>query len=327
MIAVIGAGSWGTAFSIHLARKGHRVYLWVREKELFDLLREKRENTWFLPGFTLPPSIVPFHNLEQLSEFSPELIFVAVPAQHFRKVLERISYRPEGFISLAKGIELTTGRRMSEIIKEYFPEVNSGVLSGPSFALEVAKGFPTIVVIASENLNFAEKVQHLISDEYLRAYKSDDVIGVEICGAVKNVIAIAAGVAVGLGLGHNTLAALIVRGIAEMKRLVRALGGREETVAGIAGAGDLILTTTGQLSRNRRVGMELAKGKKLQEILASMKMVAEGVKTAPAIVKMAKEAGVEMPIAEKVYQVLYQGLDVKKALRELMLRRLKSEHE
>ncbi len=326
-IIVIGAGSWGTAFSYHLARKGLKINLWVREPELYNEIKSKRENTWFLPGVKLPPEIRPFNDLEFLKKEQDAIVFLAVPSKYMRDVLRNFPVRPGFVVSLTKGIEASTLSRMSDVVREELGMVNYAVISGPSFAREVAAGSPTVILVASRERGFAEKIQNLISDRYLRAYTSDDVLGVEMCGAIKNVIAIAAGTVDGLGFGHNTLAALIVRGIAEMKRLVNAMGGQPETVSGIAGVGDLVLTATGKLSRNRKVGYELGQGRDLEEILSSMKMVAEGVETSRAIVRLAEKYSVEMPISEKVFEVLFKGKSPKQAIIELMTRRLKGENE
>ncbi len=323
-IYVIGAGSWGTAFSYHLARKGLHVNLWVREEDVYRQIKEERENRLFLPGIKLPENIRPF---QDFSELSPEgIYFLAVPSRFVREVLRQFPIRPLYLVSLTKGIEEPTLATMSQVVREELGKLDYAVLSGPSFAREVAQGSPTVVVVASWSQDFALRVQSLVSDEYLRAYTSGDVLGVELCAAVKNVLAIAAGAVSGLGLGHNTLAALIVRGIAEMRRFVVAMGGSPETVSGIAGVGDLVLTATGALSRNRRVGYELGKGKSLEEILRGMRMVAEGITTSRAVLSLAERVGVEMPITEKVVEVLWEGKKPSLALRELMLRRLKSEY-
>lgn len=326
-IIVVGAGSWGTAFSYHLARKGLEVNLWVRETNLFREINEKRENSWFLPGVKLPSRIKPFHDIEFLKKNQDAIVFLAVPSKYMRDVLRAFPVRPGYIVSLAKGIEASTLSRMSDVVREELGMVDYAVISGPSFAKEVAAGSPTVILVASKEKEFARKIQSLISDKHLRAYTSDDVLGVEMCGAIKNVIAIAAGAVDGLGFGHNTLAALIVRGIAEMKRLVSAMGGEAHTVSGIAGVGDLVLTATGKLSRNRRVGYELGQGKSLAEILSAMKMVAEGIETSRAVVRLAEKYGVEMPISEKVVEVLFKGKSPKQAITELMTRRLKEENE
>ena len=322
-IYVIGAGSWGTAFAHHLARKGHEVNLWVREEKVLKEIQNKGENSTFLPGIKLPPGIKPFSDLSLLEPSG--IYFVAIPSKFVRGVLRNFPVRPEFTVSLTKGIEEETLAPMSQVFREELGKLDYAVLSGPSFALEVAQGSPTVVVVASRNREFARKIQSLVSDEHLRAYTSEDVLGVELCAAVKNVLAIAAGAVSGLGFGHNTLAALIVRGIAEMRRFVVSMGGQPETVAGIAGVGDLVLTTTGALSRNRRVGYELGRGRKLDEILKDMKMVAEGITTSRAVLSLARKLGVEMPITEKVVEVLWEGKPPSRAVKELMLRRLKSE--
>ncbi len=323
-IYVIGGGSWGTAFSYHLARKGLYVNLWVREEDVYRQIKEEKENRVFLPGVKLPDNIIPF---QDFSGLDPEgIYFLAVPSRFARGVLRLLPVRPLYLVSLTKGIEESTLATMSQVVREELGKLDYAVLSGPSFAREVAQGSPTVVVVASQSEDFARRVQFLVSDEYLRAYTSADVLGVELCAAVKNVLAIAAGAISGLGLGHNTLAALIVRGIAEMRRFVVAMGGSPETVSGIAGVGDLVLTATGALSRNRRVGYELGKGKNLEEILRGMRMVAEGITTSKAVLSLARRAGVEMPITEKVVEVLWEGKEPAQVIKELMLRRLKSEY-
>ncbi len=323
-IYVIGAGSWGTAFAYHLARKGLSVNLWVREEDVFRQIKEEGENKVFLPGFKLPNNLRPFRDFSELKPGG--IYFMAVPSRYARGILRKLPLRPQHLVSLTKGIEEDTLATMSHVVREELGKLDYAVLSGPSFAREVAQGSPTVVVVASENQNFASEVQVLVSDEYLRAYTSSDVVGVELCAAVKNVLAIAAGVVTGLGLGHNTLSALIVRGIAEMRRFVMAMGGSSDTVSGIAGVGDLVLTATGALSRNRKVGYELGKGKTLREILGGMRMVAEGVTTSKAVLSLARRLGVEMPITEKVVEVLYEEKEPSRAIRELMLRSLKSEY-
>ncbi len=333
-IAIIGAGGWGTALAIALgsAKESRPIVLWVREGDVLASLEESHENSAFLAGFRVPNRV----------EFTGELktalddagtVVGAMPAAHARQMYSAILpfVRPEmRFVSATKGLEPDTLLRMSEVIgqvmgRKFRPRV--AALSGPSFAKEVARGDPTAVVVASADREAAKEIQAEFSGPTLRLYTNDDVVGVELGGALKNIIAIAAGVAEGLGLGHNTTAALITRGLAEMMRLGTALGARRETLAGLAGLGDLVLTCTGDLSRNRFVGIELAHGKKLAEILASMRMVAEGVGTTAAARLLAQKAGVEMPITEQMFAVLHEGRPPKDALRELMERRLKSESE
>lgn len=333
-IAIIGAGGWGTALAVVLARakESRPIALWVREGDVLASLQGTRENSVFLPGFRVP------QHVEATGELGAALngaavVIGAMPAAHARQMYSAILpfVRPEmRFVSATKGLEPDTLLRMSEVIsqvigRKFRPRV--AALSGPSFAKEVARGDPTAVVVASADREAAKEIQREFSGPALRLYTNDDVVGVELGGALKNIIAIAAGVAEGLGLGHNTTAALITRGLAEMMRLGTALGARRETLAGLAGMGDLVLTCTGDLSRNRFVGIELARGKKLPEILASMRMVAEGVGTTAAARLLAQKAGIEMPITEQMFAVLHQGRSPRDALRELMERRLKAESE
>ncbi len=333
-IAIIGAGGWGTALAIALgsAKESRPIALWVREGDVLASLQGTRENSVFLPGFLLPSAVSVTGELGAALS-GAEVVIGAMPAAHARQMFSAIlpCVRPEmRFVSATKGLEPDTLLRMSEVIsqvigRKFRPRV--AALSGPSFAKEVARGDPTAVVVASADRQAAKEIQAEFSGPTLRLYTNDDVVGVELGGALKNIIAIAAGVAEGLGLGHNTTAALITRGLAEMMRLGTALGARRETLAGLAGMGDLVLTCTGDLSRNRFVGIELARGKKLPEILASMRMVAEGVGTTAAARLLAQKAGVEMPITEQMFAVLNEGRPPKDALRELMERRLKSESE
>jgi glycerol-3-phosphate dehydrogenase (NAD(P)+) len=328
--AVIGAGGWGTAISILLAKKGLSVRLWVREEEVWEELRRDRVNAAFLPGFVLPAGVTFHRRLEEAAADS-EVLFLAVPSRFCRLLYKDIApfLSPLSIaVSLTKGIEETSLLRMSELMEETFlrerkPKV--AVLSGPSFSREVAAGLPTAVVTASRDPQTAQAVQHLVSGPTFRAYTSSDVIGVEIAGAVKNTIAIAAGISDAFGFGHNSRAALITRGLAEMTRLGERCGARRETFAGLAGLGDLILTCTGELSRNRRLGLELGRGRGLEDILSSTAMVAEGVPTAKSARRLSEKLEVEMPIIEQVYRVLYEGQDPRAALQELMTRKLKEE--
>lgn len=332
--AIIGAGSWGTALAIVLARAkpARPIALWVRESDVLASLQETRENSAFLPGFPVPQNVQATSELE-VALSGAEIVIGAMPAAHAREMYSAMLplLRPEmRFVSATKGLEPSTLLRMSEVVgqvmgRKFAPRV--AALSGPSFAKEVARGDPTAVVVASTDRESGKEIQRKFSGPTLRLYTNDDVIGVELGGALKNIIAVAAGVAEGLGLGHNTSAALITRGLAEMMRLGTALGAKRETLAGLAGMGDLVLTCTGDLSRNRFVGIELARGKKLAEILASMRMVAEGVGTTAAARLLAQKAGVEMPITEQMFAVLHEGRSPKDALRELMERQLKSESE
>ncbi|MGA2989040.1 MAG: NAD(P)H-dependent glycerol-3-phosphate dehydrogenase [Candidatus Korobacteraceae bacterium] len=329
-IAVIGAGAWGTGLAIVLARNGvHRVRLWAYEPEVCQAIESCRENPLFLPGATIPASVHATNALSEALEGAAMVVGV-MPSHHARALYRQMKphVRPEMlFVSATKGIENDSLMRMSQVIQEVFGEgpdgfrPRLGALSGPSFAREVVKGDPTAITIASEDDALARQVQHEFSDPKFRLYRHHDIIGVELAGALKNIIAIAAGVVDGLGLGFNTVAALVTRGLAEMTRLVVACGGRAETMAGLAGLGDLVLTCTGHLSRNRSVGVELGKGRKLDEVIAGMHgMVAEGVLTTNAAVGLARQHGVEMPITEQVHALLRQGKPPREAIHELMTR-------
>ena len=332
-IAVIGAGAWGTALSIVLGRAGtHRVRLWVHEKEVCDAITRQRVNETFLPGQQIPASVIPHNTLAEALD-GASIVVSVMPSQHCRRLFEQM--RPllradTMIVSATKGLEENSLLRMTEVIAQVIgrdgmkPRI--GALSGPSFALEAARGDPTAITIASQDSELARTVQQDFSNASFRIYTNEDPIGVELGGALKNTIAIAAGVSAGLGLGHNSIAALITRGLAEMTRLVVACGGKTETMAGLAGLGDLVLTCTGGLSRNRTVGVELGRGHKLPEILAGMHgMVAEGIFTTTAAVGLARAHGVEMPITEKMHAILHDGKAPHEAIHELMTRSGKSE--
>jgi glycerol-3-phosphate dehydrogenase (NAD(P)+) len=333
-IAVIGAGAWGTALAIVLGRKGtHRVSLWAYEKEVCESISQRGVNQLFLPDLPIPLGIAATNSLEEALR-NAKLVVSVMPSHHARRIFQQMApyLGPETmFVSATKGVENETLLRMSQVITEVLSKNGScasriGALSGPSFAKEVARGDPTAVTIASTDSELACFVQREFSDPNFRVYTNTDVAGVELGGALKNVIAIAAGVCDGLGLGHNTIAALITRGLAEITRLTIACGGRPETMAGLAGLGDLVLTCTGGLSRNRTVGVELGKGRKLDEIIAGMRgMVAEGVLTTNAAVGLARNHKVEMPITEQMYAILHEGKSPREAIRELMTRRGTSE--
>jgi glycerol-3-phosphate dehydrogenase (NAD(P)+) len=329
-IAVIGAGAWGTALSIVLGRKGnHRVQLWAREKEVCESINERRVNELFLPGHHIPDSVSGTLSLEEAVSHA-EILVSVMPSQHCRKLFEQMRphVRPSMlFVSATKGLEESTLLRMTEVISSVLgPEFKVAALSGPSFAKEAARGDPTAVAVASRDTNNCEEVQREFSDPGLRVYTNDDVVGVELGGALKNTIAIAAGICDGLGLGHNSVAALITRGLAEITRLVIACGGKQETMSGLAGLGDLVLTCTGGLSRNRSVGVELGRGRSLPEIIGGMHgMVAEGVFTTQAAVGLAQARGVEMPITEQMHAILNQGKSPRDAIHDLMTRSAKSE--
>ncbi len=332
-IAVIGAGAWGTGISIVLGRKGsHRVRLWAHEKEVCDSIAQRRVNAKFLPGCYIPDSVSPSNDLAAAID-GAQIVVSVMPSQHCRSIFEQMrGHLKPGtlIISATKGLEEDSLLRMTEVISQVLhksghkPRV--GALSGPSFAMEVAHGDPTAVTIASQDEELARVVQQEFSDPSFRIYTNADVAGVELGGALKNIIAIAAGICAGLELGHNSVAALITRGLAEMTRLAVACGGRADTMAGLAGLGDLVLTCTGGLSRNRSVGVELGRGRKLPEIIAGMHgMVAEGIFTTTAAVGLAKARRVEMPITEQMHAILHDGKAPRDAIQELMRRSGKSE--
>jgi glycerol-3-phosphate dehydrogenase (NAD(P)+) len=328
--SVIGGGSWGSAFARHLGSIGLPTVLWIREADIYREALTSRENTVFLPGYRFPDSVGFTDDLRGSASFG-DVVFVAVPSQFCRSVYARIApilRRDQIVVSLTKGFDKKTLMRMSQVMDEVFrPHIRPhvAVLSGPSFAKEVAAGHPTALVVASRDPAAAREVQHLISSPTIRGYTSTDVTGVEVAGALKNVVAIAAGIADSMKFGLNTRAALITRGLVEITNLGLALGARRETFSGLAGVGDLVLTCTGELSRNHRVGHELGKGRTLREILAGMRMVAEGVHTTVAARRISRALGVEMPISEQIYQVLYRGKPPGKAVEDLMSRTLKAE--
>lgn len=328
--SVIGGGSWGSAFARYLGSIGLPTLLWIREEDILREAVKKRENTTFLPGFRFPESVSFTDDLREAAAFG-DVIFIAVPSQYCRTIYLRIGpvlRRRQIVVSLTKGFDKRTLMRMSQVMEEVFrPNVHPrlAVLSGPSFAKEVASGHPTALVIASREPAAARDVQHLISSLAIRAYTSTDITGVEVAGALKNVVAIAAGIADALAFGLNTRAALITRGLVEITNVGMALGARKETFSGLAGVGDLVLTCTGELSRNHRVGQELGKGRPLREILSGMRMVAEGVHTTVAARRISRALGVEMPISEEIYQVLYRGKSPRAAVADLMSRALKAE--
>ncbi len=331
-IAIIGGGSWGTALAIALtrSRQAHALALWVHQPELAETLRQSRVNEVYLPGFEVPREVGISNDLAVVLA-GAEIVLGVMPSEHARAIYTQALPHltpPMIFVSATKGLDFSTLERMTQVISGVTsPKFAARVaaLSGPSFAREVARGDPTAVVVACAEAELAAAIQEEFSGPTIRLYTNTDVAGVELGGAVKNVIAIAAGVCQGLGLGHNTSAALITRGLAEMTRLGCALGGRRETLAGLAGMGDLVLTCTGALSRNRSVGVALGRGQRLEEILAATRMVAEGVRTTAATLELARRAGIEMPITEQMYAVLYQGKPPREAIRELMDRRLKNE--
>jgi glycerol-3-phosphate dehydrogenase (NAD(P)+) len=326
----VGAGSWGTTLANVLAEKGHRVDLWVYERELVEIIRRERENTFYLPGFPVHEGVRVHDELEHVVA-GHDLLLMAVPSHVYRGVA--LLMRPlvaagARIINATKGIENDTLLTMSGVCTDVFGD-DSGVevlcLSGPSFAREVSAKIPTAVTLAGESRAVAREIQQIIATPHFRVYTSEDRIGVELAGALKNVIALAAGAIDGLGFGHNTRAALITRGLAEISRLGVRMGANPLTFLGLSGVGDLVLTCTGELSRNRRVGFLLGQGKTLAEVLRDMRMVAEGVKTAQSTYHLARRMGVEMPICEQVYAVLHEGKEPAAAVHELMQRDLKHE--
>lgn len=329
-IAVIGAGSWGTTLADLLAKKGHDVTLWAYEPELVLHMREHRENDLFLPGITLDERLAYTNELEEAFR-GCSMVLCVVPSQLVRRVIGgSIQFIPKDavIVSASKGIEVDTLAVVSEIYHEILPAeqyARFAALSGPSFAREVALEMPTAVTAAAASEEVARRVQETFTTSFFRVYRNTDVIGVELGGAIKNVIAIAAGISDGLGFGCNTRAALITRGLAEMTRLGVAMGAQPATFAGLAGMGDLVLTCTGDLSRNRSVGIQIGQGRRLPEILGEMRMVAEGVKTTESAYNLAKKIGVEMPIIEQMYQMLYENKPAREAVLELMTRNLKAE--
>jgi glycerol-3-phosphate dehydrogenase (NAD(P)+) len=327
-IAVLGSGSWGTALAVHCARIGHDVRLWGRDAMLMADLARTRENAPYLPGVALDPRIVLTPSLAAALEGAP-IVIAAVPSHGMRLVLRAAApllRKGAVIVSAAKGLEIDSLERMSQVaMEETGPDRAVAALSGPSFALEVARGLPTAVVVASTNADAAASVQDTLKGPALRLYASDDVTGVEFGGALKNVIAIAAGVVEGLGIGHNAMAALITRGLVEMSRLACAEGSRRDTLAGLSGLGDLVLTCTGDLSRNRHVGIELGRGRSLAAILSETRMVAEGVRTTVAALALGARHGVELPLAAQMSAVLEGRTSARSAVEALMLRPQRSE--
>jgi glycerol-3-phosphate dehydrogenase (NAD(P)+) len=329
-IAILGAGGWGTALGVVAGRAGHEVRLWSRGAEVVEAINRGRVNPIYLPGVEIAGEVSATGEAGEALR-GAEIVLLAAPSHATRSVLERAraAVEPDALVvSVTKGIEIESGLRVSEIVREMLGGEVAGrfvCLSGPSFAKEVAAGQPTAVVAASRDAGAAARVQEIWSHGNLRVYTNDDVVGTELGGALKNVMALAAGMVGGLGLGTNSVAALVTRGLAEMTRLAVAEGARVETLNGLAGLGDLVLTCTGSLSRNRHVGHELGRGRRLEEILAGTREVAEGVRTARAVKLLADGRGVEMPITEQVHAVLYEGRGVGEAVEALMARPLKSE--
>jgi glycerol-3-phosphate dehydrogenase (NAD(P)+) len=326
-LAILGAGSWGTALAIALSPRFESILIWSRDPSRAAEINTARENERYLPGFRLPENIAVSVDLKQVTAFG-DFLLVVIPSAHLRDVL--VAAHPHlpahtRIVSASKGIEEHCLCRMSQVAGEALARGPIAVLSGPTFAKEIAAGEPAAVVIACEEIEIAEKIQHAFSTNTLRFYTSTDVVGVELGAALKNVIAIGAGICNGLGLGSNSIAALVTRGLAEITRLAIHLGAEPRTLSGLAGLGDLVLTTTGDLSRNRYVGTQLGYGRPLSEILAGMNMVAEGVLTCRAAHQLALRNEIEMPIVDKMYEILYESKDPRQAIRELMERPLTSE--
>lgn len=329
-IAVVGAGSWGTALANLLAVKGYGVDLWTYESEVCDQIRNTKENQIYLPDIALSDNVQPDTDLQRVVE-NQKVVLIVVPSHVLRETAARLQsiLNPQAIvITASKGIENQTHLTMSGVLLDSLPAITRqqvAVLSGPSFAREVARLVPTVVTVAAYNMDVAQQVQQVFATPFFRVYTNDDVLGVELGGAVKNVIAIAAGMVDGMGLGLNTRAALITRGLAEIRRLGLQLGANPRTFTGLAGVGDLILTCTGTLSRNHTVGLQLGQGQTLEQILAGMRMVAEGVKTARSVYNLSCKVGVEMPISHAVYRILYEGEKPPVALHRLMTRTLRAE--
>ncbi len=328
-LAIMGAGSWGTALAILLHNAGHNVTLWTRSQEDADRINMERENKKYLPGAAIPDGLECFTDQEKTLH-DKELVVLAIPSQSIRENIKNVSNlltSDKIIVSVSKGIEENSLVRLSQVILEVIPGAKVAALSGPSHAEEVARNIPTTVVAASENIEAARKIQDVFMTPAFRVYTSLDLIGVEIGGALKNVIALCAGISDGLGFGDNTKAALMTRGLTEIARLGQALGAKKQTFAGLSGMGDLIVTCTSIHSRNRRAGILIGQGKKLEDALKEVKMVVEGVRTTKASFELSKKQGIEMPIVEQAYKVLFEGEDPGQAVTNLMIRDKKHEIE
>lgn len=337
-VTVLGAGSWGTALAIHMARRGHATHLWARSRDHVAAMIAERRNARYLPDAPFPDALVPTSDAEAALA-QPDLVVCAIPSHAMRETMRKMAetlsvgrptVSPPLYLIAAKGIEVETLASMHDVLHEELPAGHRervAVLGGPSFAAEVAIGLPTMVVVASKDEPVRLAIQRMMSGDGIRAYDTDDVIGVELGGVLKNVIALAAGIGDGAGLGQNARAGLITRGLAEISRIAIKLGAHPATLAGLAGLGDLVLTCTGGLSRNRRVGIALGQGRTLEEILDEMGMVAEGVKNTMSAHKLAAREGVEMPLVATMHAILYGGLAVRDAVDALMGRALRAERE
>lgn len=330
-ISIIGAGSWGSALTELASRCGHEVMLWAHDPRVADAIAETRSNPIYLPAAQFSPLVRVTNSLAEAAKFSDTVLMVT-PSHHYREVLLEMKDAfagPVRVVSATKGIENETLQRMSEVTSEVLEGSLTAfaTLGGPTFALEISRGDPSAAVVASHDETFAAEVQEKLSHRSFRVYRTSDVVGVETAGSLKNVIAIAAGVIEGIGLGSNTMAALVTRGLTEIRRLGVALGASGDTFAGLAGMGDLILTCTGSLSRNRRVGVRLGQGKHLEEVLAETRLVAEGVRTCKSATELAQKLGIDMPITFEMYRLLYENETPRNAIQRLMTRALKSESE
>ena len=328
-LTILGDGAWGTTLAILLSKNGHDVVMWSAFPGHLDILGKERENKKYLKGIKIPSNIVFEKNLKKATEFGDYVVF-AIPSKFFRDVAkkikkEKVSLKGKIFISVAKGLEQKTLKRMTEILKKELGNVQTAVLSGPTIAIEVAKGMPALVVIASKNHSIAKKIQEIFSNEYFRVYTSTDVTGVELGGPLKNIIAVVAGISDGLGFGSNAKAAVLSRGIVEIQRLGEKMGAKRKTFYGLAGLGDLSTTCISPESRNRTLGEKIAKGKTLKEVVESTDSIIEGATTAEVVYQLSKKYKVEMPIVSSVYHVLYKNKPPKEALAELMGRKRKRE--
>jgi glycerol-3-phosphate dehydrogenase (NAD(P)+) len=327
-IAIIGDGGWGTTLAIHLHKKRFDANLWSPFEDYAGILKKERENLKYLPGIKIPKDITISHSFEEITE-NAGLIILAVPSQYLREVLLKLSReinpKKHIFLSVIKGIETKTMQRMSQVIYEILGKVKLAVLSGPTIAREIAHETPSAAVVSSASKSIAEKIQDVMMSDYFRIYTDYDMIGVELGGALKNIIAIACGISDGMGCGSNTKAAILTRGLAEMARIGTNLGAKKETFWGLSGLGDLVTTCSSSFSRNRFVGEQIGRGKKLKDILSKMDMVAEGVKTCEATYKLAREKGIDAPSTEQVHMVLYKNKKPKIAVGDLMRRKKKEE--
>ncbi len=327
-ISIIGAGAWGTTLAMLLTENNYEVKIWTYEKEVAEQINSFKENKTYLNGFPLSSKIEAFNSMEDCLT-GAAIVFIVVPSEHFRKTLKQAAkyLKDQTLVIATKGIEIGTGKRMSEIAQEETELKNIVVISGPNLSKEIAKGKPAAAVAASPSKICAEKIQNILMQERFRVYTSDDVAGIEISGALKNIIAISAGVCDALNLGDNAKASLLVRGLAEIARLGKKIGAKAETFNGLSGMGDLIATCASPLSRNHQVGFRIGKGEKLDEIKKDMKSIAEGVPTCKAVYSLAKKLKVEMPITEETFRVLFEGKAPYQAISELMQRKPKKEVE